>query len=91
MAPPAHRPDKLLGTLDRLLDQAVRVVPRPRATFLAAIQAMNDGRYDGKKRLFPQLQVHELLARDITAAVDAGVPERESEFLKRVSVRLLAG
>ena len=88
MAPPSMRPDKLLATLDRLIDQAVRVVPRPRDTFSAAIRAMHDGRYDGKKHLFPQLQLHELLARDITAAVDAGVPERESEFLKRVGVRL---
>jgi hypothetical protein len=88
MAPPANRPDKLLATLEGLLDQAVRVVPRPRHDFSAAILAMHDGRYDGKKRLFPQLQVHELLARDITAAVDAGAPERESEFLKHASMRL---
>jgi hypothetical protein len=47
-----------------------------------------DGRYDATKRRFPHLQVHELLARDIRAAVNAGVPERESEFLKWVSVRL---
>ena len=31
-----------------------------------------------------------MLARDITAAVEAGAPERESEFSKRVAVRLRA-
>jgi hypothetical protein len=90
MPPPANRPDSLLATLDRLLDQAVRVVPRPREEFSAAIAAMRDGRYDATKRRFPRLEVHELLARDITAAIDAGLPERESDFLKRVSVRLRA-
>ena len=89
MAAPANRPDNLLATLDGLLDQAVRVVPR-REEFSAAIAAMRDGRYDATKRRFPRLEVHELLARDITTAIDAGVPERESEFLKRVSVRLRA-
>jgi hypothetical protein len=89
MALPTNRPDKLLVTLDGLLDQAVRVVRRPRE-FSAAIGAMHDGRYDATKHRFPRLELHELLARDITAAVDAGVPERESEFLKRVSVRLRA-
>jgi hypothetical protein len=88
MEAPANRPDKLLLKLDGLLDQAVRVVHRPRDEFSSAIHAMHDGRYDATKRRFPRLEVHELLARDITAAVDAGVPERESEFLKRVSVRL---
>jgi hypothetical protein len=88
MAPPANRPDKLLAKLDGLLDQAVRVVPRPRDNFSAAIRAMRDGRYDAKRDRFRRLEVHELLARDITAAVDAGAPEREFEFLKLVSVRL---
>jgi hypothetical protein len=90
MTPPANRPDKLLVRLDGLLDQAVRVVPRPRDNFSAAIRAMHDGRYDAPRDRFVRLEVHELLARDITAAVDAGEPERESEFLKRVSVRLRA-
>jgi hypothetical protein len=88
MATPANRPDKLLVKLDGLLDQAVRVVPRPRDNFSAAIRAMLDGRYDAPRDRFRRLEAHELLARDITAAVDAGVPERESEFRKRVSVRL---
>jgi hypothetical protein len=90
MAPPANRPDKLLAKLDGLLDQAVRVVPRPRDNFSAAIRAMRNGRYDAPRDRFRRLEVHELLARDITAAVDAGMPERESEFLTRVSVRLRA-
>ena len=90
MTPPANRPDKQLMRLDGLLDQAVRVVPRPRDNFSAAIRAMHDGRYDAARDRFRRLEVHELLARDITAAVDAAVPERESEFLKRVSVRLRA-
>ena len=90
MATPANRPDKLLVKLDRLLDQAIRVVPRPRDNFAGAIRAMHDGRYDAPRDRFRRLEVHELLARDITAAVDAAVPERESEFLKRVSVRLRA-
>jgi hypothetical protein len=90
MPPPANRPDKLLARLNGLLDQAVRVVPRPRDNFSAAIRAMHDGRYDATKHRFRRLEVHELLARDITAAVDAGAPERESEFLTRVSVRLRA-
>jgi hypothetical protein len=89
MASTAERPDKLLVTLDGLLDQAVRVVPRPRDNFSAAIRAMRDGRYDAARDRFRRLEVHELLARDITAAVEAGEPtDRESEFLKRVSVRL---
>ena len=92
MASTAKRPDKLLATLDRLLDQAVRVVPRPRDNFSAAIRAMRDGRYDAARDRFRRLEVHELLARDITAAVEAGEPtDRESEFLKRVSVRLSTG
>ena len=90
MPSPANRPDKLLVKLDGLLDQAVRVVPRPRENFSAAIRAMHDGRYDASRDRFRRLEAHETLARDITAAVDAGVPERESEFLKRVSVRLRA-
>jgi hypothetical protein len=90
MPPPTNRSDKLLARLDALLDQAVRVVPRPRDNFSAAIRAMHEGRYDAARDRFRRLEVHELLARDITAAVDAGVPERESEFLKRVSVRLRA-
>jgi hypothetical protein len=89
MSAPANRPDKLLLRLDGLLDQAVRVVHSPRDNFLAAIRAMHDGRYDATKLRFPRLQVHELLARDITAAVEAGVmPARESEFLTRVALRL---
>ena len=89
MAPPANRPDKLLATLDTLLDQAVRVVPRPRDNFSAAIRAMHDGRYDAPRDRFRRLEVHELLARDITAAVEAGArTDREPEFLARVSVRL---
>jgi hypothetical protein len=51
---------------------------------------MHDGRYDAGRDRFRRLETHETLARDITAAVDAGVPERESEFLKRVSIRLRA-
>ena len=90
MPPPANRPDKLLMKLEGLLDQAVSVVPRPRNNFSAAIRAMRDGRYDAATNRFRRLEVHETLARDITSAVDAGVPERESEFLKRVSVRLHA-
>jgi hypothetical protein len=90
-------PDKLRAALDRLLDQAVRVVPRPRDNFASAIRAMQSGRYDAQtgrydspSHRFRRLEAHELLARDITAAVEAGAPERESEFLKRVSVRLHA-
>ena len=90
MATSAKPRDKLLATLDGLLDQAVRVVPRPRTNFSAAIRAMHDGRYDAARDRFRRLETHELLARDITAAVDAGAPERESEFLKRVSLRLRA-
>jgi hypothetical protein len=90
MPPPANRPDKLLVKLDGLLDRAVSVVPRPRDNFSAAIRAMHDGRYDAPRDRFHRLEVHETLARDITAAVDAAVPERESEFLKRVSLRLRA-
>jgi len=91
MASSAKHPDKLLATLDGLLDQAARVVPRPRDNFSAAIRAMHDGRYDAGRDRFRRLETHETLARDITAAVEAGVPERESEFLKRVSVRLRTG
>jgi hypothetical protein len=91
MTPPANRPDTLLVKLDGLLDRAVRAVPRPRDNFSAAIRAMHDGRYDAARDRFRRLEAHELLARDITAAVEAGAPERESEFLKRVSVRLRAG
>ena len=90
--------DPLLAKLDALLDQAVRVVPRPRTNFSSAIRAMHAGRYDAPlhnrrsdapRGHFPRLEVHELLARDITAAVDAGEPAgREPEFLKRVFVRL---
>lgn len=88
-------PDELLATLNKLLDQAVRVVPRPRDNFASAVRAMQSGRYDTPSRRhdshrFRRLEAHELLARDITAAVEAGAPERESEFLKRVSVRLHA-
>jgi hypothetical protein len=89
MASPANGSDKLLVRLDGLLDQAVKVVPRPRDNFSAAVRAMHDGRYDAGRDRFRRLETHETLARDITAAVDA-VPERESEFLKRVSVRLRA-
>lgn len=82
----------LLAKLDALLDQAVRVVPRPRSNFASAIRAMHNGRYDASRDRFRRLEVHELLARDITAAVEAGEPsDREPEFLKRVSVRLSAG
>jgi len=89
MAASAKPLDKLLGTLDRLLDQAVRVVPRPRNNFSAAIRAMHDGRYDASKHRFRRLEVHELLARDITAAIEAGESaDRAPEFLKRVSIRL---
>jgi hypothetical protein len=92
MAPPANPPDKLLVKLDGLLDQAVRVVPRPRDNFSAAIRAMHDGRYDAQRDRFRRLEVHELLARDITAAVEAGARTgREPEFLRRVSVRLSTG
>ena len=81
--------DKPLATLDRLLDQAVRVVPRPRSDFSAAIRAMHDGRYDASRDRFRRLEVHELLARDITAAIEAGeATDRAPEFLKRVLVRL---
>ena len=88
--------DPLLANLDALLDQAVRVVPRPRTDFSSAIRAMHEGRYypplrygPSSRGLYPRLQAHETLARDITAAVDAGEPAgRESEFLKRVFVRL---
>jgi hypothetical protein len=90
MASTTKRPDKLLATLNALLDRAVEVVPRPRDNFSAAIRAMHSGRYDAARDRFHRLETHELLARDITAAVDAGVPERESEFLKRVTVRLRA-
>jgi hypothetical protein len=97
MPAPANRPDKLLAKLDALLDQAVRVVPRPRTNFASAVHAMQGGRYDtpiGRyetpSNSFRRLETHELLARDITAAVEAGAPERESEFLTRVSLRLRA-
>ena len=95
---PPRLTDPLLAKLDAVLDQAVRVVPRPRTNFSSAIRAMHAGRYDAPLNggrhaspsdRFPRLQVHETLARDITAAVDAGEPTgREPEFLKRVSVRL---
>jgi len=95
---PPKLTDPLLAKLDALLDQAVEVIPRPRTNFSSAIRAMRAGRYDapvnGRRHdspggLFPRLEAHELLARDIAAAVDAGEPAgRESEFLKRVSVRL---
>jgi hypothetical protein len=92
MAQPAKPIDKLLVKLDGLLDHAVRVVPRPRHNFAAAIRAMHDGRYDAQRDRFRRLEVHELLARDITAAVEAGArTDREPEFLKRVSVRLGTG
>ena len=90
MASTAKQSDKLLAKLDRLLDQAVRVVPRPRDNFAAAIRAMHNGRYDASRDRFHRLETHELLARDITAAVEAGAPEREEEFLTRVTVRLRA-
>jgi hypothetical protein len=90
MASTATQSDKLLAKLDRLLDQAVRVVPRPRDNFAAAIRAMHNGRYDAARDRFRRLETHELLARDITAAVDAGAPDRETEFLTRVTVRLRA-
>jgi hypothetical protein len=88
-------PDKLLAALNHELDRAVRVVPRPRANFASAVRAMQGGSYDTPSgrydaQRFPRLESHELLARDITAAVDAGGPERESDFLKWVSVRLRA-
>ena len=90
-------PDKLLAALNHQLDRAVRVVPHPRDNFASAIRAMQNGRYDAQtgrydspSHRFRRLEAHELLARDITAAVDAGAPERESEFLKWVSVRLHA-
>ena len=88
-------PDTLLAALNRQLDRAVRVVPRPRDTFASAVRAMQSGSYDtpsgryGAQR-FPRLQAHEMLARDITAAVEAGAPERESEFSKWVAMRLRA-
>jgi hypothetical protein len=95
---PPKLSDPLLAKLDALLDQAVRVVPRPRTNFSSAIRAMhagrydaplNSGRHDAPRDRFPRLEVHETLARDITAAVDAGEPAgRDPEFLKRVSVRL---
>jgi hypothetical protein len=87
--------DELLAALNHELDRALRVVPHPRDHFASAIRAMQSGNYDtpsgryGAKR-FPRLEAHELVARDITAAVSAGGPELESEFLQRVSVRLLA-
>ena len=90
MASTAKQSDKLLAKLDRLLDQAVRVVPRPRDNFAAAVRAMHNGRYDAARDRFRRLETHELLARDITAAVEAGAPEREEEFLTRVTVRLRA-
>ena len=91
-------PNRLLATLNKLLDQAVRVVPRPRDNFASAVRAMQSGRYDAPpsgrydtpSHRFRRLEAHELLARDISAAVDAGAPGRESEFLKWVSVRLRA-
>ena len=95
---PPKLTDPLVAKLDALIDQAVKVVPRPRTNFSSAIRAMHAGRYDvplngrrhdSPRERFPRLEAHELLARDITAAVDAGEPAgRESEFLKRVSVRL---
>jgi hypothetical protein len=85
---PPKLTDPLLAKLDALIDQAVKVGPRPRTDFSSAIRAMHAGRYDSPR--FPRLEAHELLARDITAAVEAGEPAgRESEFLKRVSVRLV--
>jgi len=88
-------PDTLLAALNRQLDRAVRVVPRPRDTFASAVRAMQSGSYDTPSgrygaRRFPRLEAHEMLARDITAAVEAGAPERASEFSKRVAVRLRA-
>jgi hypothetical protein len=51
---------------------------------------MHDGRYDAARDRFHRLETHELLARDITAAVEAGASEREDEFLTRVTLRLRA-
>jgi hypothetical protein len=88
-------PDKLLAALNHQLDRAVRVVPRPRVNFASAVRAMQSGSYDtpsgryGAQR-FPRLEAHETLARDITAAVEAGAPERESEFSNWVAMRLRA-
>jgi hypothetical protein len=94
---PTKPPDKLLAKLDALLDQGVRVVPRPRTNFASAVRAMQSGRYDApigryksSTHSFRRLETNELLARDIAAAVEAGAPERESEFLTRVSLRLRA-
>jgi hypothetical protein len=88
-------PDKLLAALNHQLDRAVRVVPRPRKNFASAVRAMQSGSYDtpsgryGAQR-FPRLEAHEMLARDITAAVEAGAPEREFEFSNWVAMRLRA-
>jgi len=90
MASTTKQPDKLLAKLDGLLDHAVSVVPRPRDNFAAAVRAMHSGRYDAARDRFHRLETHELLARDITAAVEAGAPDREGEFLTRVTVRLRA-
>jgi hypothetical protein len=88
-------PDKLLAALDHQLDRAMQVVPRPRDNFASAVRAMQSGSYDTPSgryyaQRFPRLEAHEMLARDIASAVDAGAPDRESEFSKRVSVRLRA-
>ena len=90
-------PDKLLAALNHQLDRAVRVVPCPRDNFASAVGAMQSGRYDAPigrydsaSHSFRRLETNELLARDIAAAVEAGAPERESEFLKWVSMRLRA-
>jgi hypothetical protein len=61
MAQLAKPRDKLLATLDGLLDQAVRVVPQPRKNLSAAIRAMHDGRYDASKDRFRRLEVHEIV------------------------------
>jgi site-specific DNA-adenine methylase len=87
--------DALLAALNHQLDRAVQVVPHPRDNFASAIRAMQNGSYDTPSgryhaKRFPRLEAHELVARDITAAVAAAAPERESEFLQRVSVRLRA-
>ena len=88
-------PDRLLAALNHQLDRAVRVVPHPRDNFASAVRAMQSGSYDTPSgrydaQRFPRLEAHELLARDIAAAVEAGAPERESEFSKLVAMRLRA-
>ena len=81
---------------NKLLDQAVRVVLRPATTLplrfarcRAAATTLVQRSLCKSESSVPSTRGHELIARDITAAVDAGAPE-VNPSLEAVSVRLHA-